>query len=374
MESTKHRLAYIDALRGFAISGVIVYHCFLWTLDALSGLCPILKQIANQGGNGVQLFFVVSAFTLSLSIESARKRGTFSLATFFRNRCFRIVPLYWLAIVWYLAENRFRGGEPISALQVLAGATFTNGWVPGWMNAPVSGGWSIMMEVYFYFALPFLLLWVKDIRRAAILVLVCLAIQIPILAAFADSPPGSARSLWTAGMGYLIPTKAVVFALGLFLFRLLSRESGFASPALPSSASGQPVPAAFASLSLILSGALLIAFLLANVPLLLPSEFLFAVAYVLIALGLSRRRWSLLCNPVTCAVGKASYSAYLCHFALLDGAMRFLLPSLQGTGWSDTAVFLSFTAAMLFLTAFVSHGFYVALEQPIQRLNRRFFG
>ncbi|MEO6098533.1 MAG: acyltransferase [Fibrobacteria bacterium] len=361
MEPTKHRLAYIDALRGFAILGVIVYHCFLWTLTALPGLRPILKQIANQGGNGVQLFFLVSAFTLSLSIQTSRTRGNFSLPAFFRNRFFRIVPLYWLAIAWYLAENRFRGGDPIPWLQVFAGATFTNGWVPGWMNAPVSGGWSIMMEVCFYFALPFLLAFVKDWQRAALLVLACLGLQILVLNVFAGASPGSGPhtpSPWTESLWFLMPAQAVVFALGLLMFRLPARE-----PAPPETGTRS-------SLAFIFSGGILIAALLMKADLFLPPLFLFSVAYVLIAMGLSRRPWSVLCTPFTCAVGKASYSAYLCHFALLDGGMAFLLPPLQRTGWHDTPVFLTFTALMILLTCIVSQAFHRGLELPIQRFHR----
>jgi peptidoglycan/LPS O-acetylase OafA/YrhL len=389
MEQQPHRLAYLDALRGFAILGVIVYHCFLWTGAALPGLRPILKQVANQGGNGVQLFFVVSAFALSLSIQSSAARGAFSLAAFFRNRFFRIVPLYWIAAVWYIAENRFRGGDPIPWLQVFAGATFTNGWVPGWMNAPVSGGWSIMMEVYFYFALPFLFAFVKDWRRAALLILACLGLQILTLNVFPGASPGSAASQWTESLWFLMPTQAVVFALGLLLFRLQVRGPA-PVPSIPpippippsrnpgdssgQSASLHSASRTWTSLGFIGSGGILIAALLAKVDLVLPPLFLFSVAYVLIALGLARRPWSLLCNPLTCAVGKASYSAYLCHFALLDGGMAFLLPPLQRTGWHATPVFLVFTALMILLTGIVSQAFYRGLEVPLQRFNHGRWG
>lgn len=380
MEPPKERLAYIDALRGFAILGVIVYHCFLWTMAALPGLRPILKQVANQGGNGVQLFFVVSAFTLSLSIQASRERGRFSLPAFFRNRFFRIVPLYWLAIAWYLAENRFRGGEPIPWLQVFAGATFANGWVPGWMNAPVSGGWSIMMEVCFYLALPFLSAFIKDLKRAALLILACLALQILVLASRTWMTPSAPSLPWTESLWFLMPAQAVVFALGLLLFRLRMREPA-SIPANPNPANASAGPASLpaasgtgSSLFFIVSGGTLIAALLAKADLLFPPLFLFSVAYVLIALGLARRPWSALCNPVTRAVGKASYSAYLCHFALLDGGMAFLLPPLQRTGWPDTPVFLAFTASMILLTCIVSQAFYMGLELPLQRFQRRRWG
>jgi hypothetical protein len=66
---TKH-LAYIDALRGYAILGVIGVHAS----QSGAELAWPLQLLADQGARGVQLFFVVSALTLMLSaiLQSAQ--------------------------------------------------------------------------------------------------------------------------------------------------------------------------------------------------------------------------------------------------------------------------------------------------------------
>jgi peptidoglycan/LPS O-acetylase OafA/YrhL len=87
-------LDYIDALRGYAILAVIALHS--------ATLIPSLEWpfhlLAAQGARGVQLFFVVSALTLTLSWHS-RAEGA---GAFYVRRVFRIVPMFWVAIAFYV--------------------------------------------------------------------------------------------------------------------------------------------------------------------------------------------------------------------------------------------------------------------------------
>lgn len=51
---------FIDSLRGFAIMGAVAVHAREWIVPSSS----LLRDLASAGSHGVQLFFVVSAFTL----------------------------------------------------------------------------------------------------------------------------------------------------------------------------------------------------------------------------------------------------------------------------------------------------------------------
>ena len=97
MSDPIRRFSYIDALRGYAILMVIEVH----TSQLFSDLPGPLATILNQGARGVQLFFVTSAFTLSMSWV-ARNETT---ADFFTRRLFRIAPMFWIAIIFYLWLN-----------------------------------------------------------------------------------------------------------------------------------------------------------------------------------------------------------------------------------------------------------------------------
>jgi peptidoglycan/LPS O-acetylase OafA/YrhL len=60
---------YIDTLRGLAIMGVVFIH----VSQVINPTHEITTLIAESGSLGVQLFFVASAITLFLSLESRTK-------------------------------------------------------------------------------------------------------------------------------------------------------------------------------------------------------------------------------------------------------------------------------------------------------------
>jgi peptidoglycan/LPS O-acetylase OafA/YrhL len=97
MSDPVRRFSYIDALRGYAILMVIAVH----TSQAFSDLPKPLSTILNQGARGVQLFFVTSALTLSMSWVSRKE----SALTFYSRRFFRIAPMFWLAIPFFVGST-----------------------------------------------------------------------------------------------------------------------------------------------------------------------------------------------------------------------------------------------------------------------------
>src|ERR1700733_5588258 len=94
MSDPVRRLSYIDALRGYAILMVIAVH----TSQAFSDLPKSFSTILSQGARGVQLFFVTSALTLSMSWVSRKE----SAGAFYLRRFFRIAPMFWLAIPFFI--------------------------------------------------------------------------------------------------------------------------------------------------------------------------------------------------------------------------------------------------------------------------------
>ena len=89
---------YIDFLRGVAILLVIINH-IPHTDYILNESTPfIIKKALLAGTYGVQLFNLVSAFTLCNSIEY---RNENNYKNFYIRRIFRVVPLFYLGIIIY---------------------------------------------------------------------------------------------------------------------------------------------------------------------------------------------------------------------------------------------------------------------------------
>ena len=150
------KFPFIDALRGLAILGVVYVHAGLWGEPASSWLI----RFAVNGRRGVQLFFVVSALTLFLSMDNRRKREKNPIRNFFIRRFFRIAPLFYCGIIAYTLIDGFspRYGAPdgIEWWYLPLTALFINGWSPETITSVVPGGWAIAVEMTFYLVFPLL--------------------------------------------------------------------------------------------------------------------------------------------------------------------------------------------------------------------------
>lgn len=340
------RYAYIDALRGYAIFGVILVHAS----EMVPGLERPLQRFASQGARGVQLFFVASALTLMISWH-VRKDGAIP---FFVRRFFRIAPMFWLAIIFFTLVSgfapRYWAPNGIGWPQVFLTAAFLHGWHPATINSVVPGGWSIADEMTFYLIFPALVFLLRSWWSTGLALLFSIALTRVLnpleVSWFSDQP-----SYLNEGFRYFwFPNQLFVFLVGMLVFHL-SREIG----ALPK-----------ATLE---SGAAVSAFLILLAPFILVPypHLVYSLLFGALTLCLSQGagRW-LICLPIRW-LGKISFSGYLWHFAILA-----LLPALyQRTGINlvtgnpthSWAYFLAFFATLLGLTVALSALTYRYIEK-----------
>lgn len=88
--------AFLDALRGLAAVAVVAVH----TVQNFSGAS--LTPLLGLGAFGVQLFYIVSAYSLCLSFAQRVDNEHHPLRKYLLRRFFRIAPLFWMAICIYL--------------------------------------------------------------------------------------------------------------------------------------------------------------------------------------------------------------------------------------------------------------------------------
>ncbi len=310
--SPKH-LEYVDALRGWAIILVMCVHSSVM----VSGLPQIVESLAEKGRYGVQLFFIMSAFTLFLSYESRRTRDIHPVLAFFVRRLFRIAPLFWLGMIFYIFYyGQFRHLYECGGLgnrELISTALFLHGWHPLTINRIVPGGWSIAAEMVFYLGVPLTYTFAKTMPRAIALFLSTLVIAAAcehfhvlelIYPWYAKTHPG-----FLVDMDYYwLPTQLPVFALGFLLYHLVKSASAGAS-GLQSQSS--------ALLCLAICAGLCGTWLMSE-------QVLYASLFCIGAYALSQIRIPLLVNRITRHIGKVSFSAYITHFFVLDIVWRLV--------------------------------------------------
>jgi exopolysaccharide production protein ExoZ len=110
------------------------------------------QHLTNVGTAGVDIFFVISGFVMAHSTRNFDMHGRLSLqaSRFLQNRIVRIVPLYWLALLWAARDEIFNGAITLG----LVGDFFfiprfrPPAYVHIW---PVLvPGWTLNYEMFFY--------------------------------------------------------------------------------------------------------------------------------------------------------------------------------------------------------------------------------
>jgi peptidoglycan/LPS O-acetylase OafA/YrhL len=104
------RLQSIDALRGIAALGVVLYHAVLQTTNAVPDNVfrwpvKLLQFVSAFGYVSVFLFFVISGFCIHLQWARARAQGespSIKFGSFWRRRFRRLYPPYLIAFALFL--------------------------------------------------------------------------------------------------------------------------------------------------------------------------------------------------------------------------------------------------------------------------------
>ncbi len=164
----KH-LPVLDGVRGMAALMVMGFHYFQFPSHIPDGgLGRLIVRFNTVGQTGVDLFFVLSGFLITrILIETRDKPGFFT--NFYARRSLRILPLYYLFLVYFFFVHSPLIGRGVPAfseywwwLVYLQNLPLTFGW-------PAYGPghyWSLAVEEHFYLLWPMLVFFLS--RRSLI--------------------------------------------------------------------------------------------------------------------------------------------------------------------------------------------------------------
>jgi len=142
----KHRLQWVDSLRGIASLLVVVLHLWLSVFKnyhisqsvSIRTVTSIVYGYIDFGKIGVVAFFMISGYVIPYSLKGK------SLAQFFTTRFFRLYPAYWFSILTLVIVA---GIPPVKDL--LINITMLQRFVG--VNDLIGAFWTLQIELIFYF-------------------------------------------------------------------------------------------------------------------------------------------------------------------------------------------------------------------------------
>jgi peptidoglycan/LPS O-acetylase OafA/YrhL len=224
----KNRLIFLDLLRIFAFTSVLVGHKFYDVLDNLSKnqehhltfkfiFFEIVKTACWGGGAGVVVFFLISGYIITLVLKTEHTKS------FLIKRIFRIYPLYIFAVLLEAFLDHLLNQTAYPPLSVLIPRLLLLGDVFGTPYALNGVEWTLRIEVLFYAFMAFFKAvgWMnqpKILPLAYFFVTILLQIIGPL-----PSPPGWSHGyitlylpfLFLGSCIYLMEVKAISKLLAL---------------------------------------------------------------------------------------------------------------------------------------------------------------
>jgi len=330
---------WVDALRGYAIILVIMIHT-----SQFFTVTGVLRRITSLGDLGVQLFFILSSFTL---FNSYKKRADIDGANtdkfFFIRRFFRIAPMYYLALVIYVSISIIRPGsfvgEAVNYIKVLASFLFLNTFYPPGINYLPPGGWSIGVEMIFYLIIPFLCKQVRNLKQSLLTLLGAVILSNLlnlILYSYINNYTDVNWSVIRGGFLYFwLPNQFPVFMFGVVIYYLLKKID---------------ISKAFSNILVVISFLLFFSFSLYDFSLAYPQyfvqrEYIYSIIFLIFILGVSGSNIKVLINKYICNLGKVSFSVYLLHFLVIRIVYR-LFVFLPGDNMANSKFLIGFVSSI----------------------------
>jgi peptidoglycan/LPS O-acetylase OafA/YrhL len=342
------RLEFVDSLRGLAALSVVFCHVAFIPSPILH-LPRWLRAIVPFGATGVTLFFVVSAFSLFLTmprhIESGKPWTSYAV-----SRLFRIAPLFYLMLVFSCLRDAFLFKTAHPPLEVLASAFFVFNFVPGWQVGIVWASWTVGVECAFYALFPLIYLTCGTLRRKLTLLL-----SLILLGYFRTKLMDPVYA--NATILHFLPI-FVIGAIAYDLYRRLKERSECTWMGMALTAFG-------------LIG--LVALFLRRLPIgPLDFNYVGAVFYASLLVGLGLWHCQLIVNRLSRFYGVISYSVYLLHPPIIY-AITPLFRLIYANSISNVLSYFVCSALTLVAVTPVSMLVYVTIEKPAIRLGRKLF-
>ena len=205
-----NRIQELDALRGIAALVVLVFHFSL--------LSPELLKFTKFGVTGVDLFFIISGFVITMSLDRIQFGYQFVI-----NRFSRLYPTYWTAVILtfgIICINKYCFGvdpqTPLLTRDFLYNLTmFQYYFGVKDLDGPY---WTMIIEMLFY--LVMLYLFMTKTLKSAVAILLPLILLGTILTEFHWFQPFSMAYFKNFPLAQSLP----LFVSGILFYRIFTKQ------------------------------------------------------------------------------------------------------------------------------------------------------
>jgi len=228
--TNKFTVNNFDLLRLFAASEVLLMHSYPRLHIPTPAFLDVLLNFP-----GVFMFFVMSGFLISASLERNK-----NLKTYFRNRILRIFPALWACILVSVIVIPLTGSFNFISQQGLTwfacqlfGLIYTPDFLKSFGFGSYNGSlWTIPLELQFYFVLPVLYFIAtkiskKELNRTYLFIIVFLAFCFVSYYIKIDFTNAESQTLSQKIMRYTFINSIYLFLFGVILQRLKVFQSRF---------------------------------------------------------------------------------------------------------------------------------------------------
>lgn len=353
------RLEFLDALRGIAAIMVFLIHLRAKFFIFQTPLPDWFDKWVSIGHTGVLLFFILSAFSLCLTMPRHEKTGI-PLASFFTHRLFRILPMFYAVYVISTFRNYFLFHQTsFDGLEVVLSILCVNNfYLPVPLGRPVWAGWTISVEMIFYGLFPFIHKYIITVRRSVFAVIAAILLFAAIRWLFEATGIQTKYPDYLFWSIYYIP----IFMMGFLAF-YITKNPWFMQR------KNELTGVLFLGLAL----AIMYAFsrkILVQEPFFITNYYPLSIGYVFLILGLYCWPIKILVNRFTIFIGKLSFSIYLLH-PIIIYSLKLRIYTFFKFVNSDILTFLLTFAVLFACTTIVSWITFYFIESPGIRAGKR---
>jgi len=341
----------IQALRGIAVLGVVVFHS-MSIEKKYSGGDLLLPDFLLLGQSGVDLFFVISGFVM-VSVTMGRFGRNNEMMRFLWGRLTRIYPTYWfyffLTVAIFLIKPNWVNSSQGHQAELFSSFLL----LPSHQLPLVMVAWSLIHELWFYLIFSVLLEFNERLLLPALLLW---GVIITIANAFvtvADLSAGVRIALHPYTLEFIIGALVAIFISSEHSKKFSSRISFMVVIVMLTV--GLPLVYAFDVLK--------------DENIMRVSAIGTLYGFLVLSLATLEREKKFFAPRFLQFIGDISYTVYLSHVLVLSA-----IGKLWGmTNPAQNSLFDNMLACLIMLAAVVSYGWlgYRLIELPILRVSHR---